>query len=62
MPEQETFNWMTESADVVEGLKFDTDVDYTFRLDSIDPMIVKRKDGSTVLRNDGTPSKKLALK
>lgn len=62
MSEQETFNWMTESADVVEGLKFDTDVDYTFRLDSIDPLIVKRKDGSTVLRNDGTPSKKLTLK
>lgn len=62
MSEQETFNWMNESADVVEGLKFDTDVDYTFRLDSVDPTIVKRKDGSTVLRNDGTPSKKLALK
>jgi hypothetical protein len=62
MPEQETFNWMDESADVVEGLKFDTDIDYTFRLDQVDPVIVKRKDGSVVLRNDGTPSKKLALK
>lgn len=62
MPEQETFNWMDESADVVEGLKFDTDIDYEFRLDLVDPLIVKRKDGSVVLRNDGTPSKKLALK
>lgn len=60
--EQETFNWMNETADVVEGLKFDNDVDYTFRLESVDPTIVKRKDGSVVLRNDGTPSKKLTLK
>lgn len=62
MSEQETFNWMEESSNVVEGLKFDTDVDYTFALDSVDPSIVKRKDGSVVLRKDGTPSKKLALK
>lgn len=59
---QDTFNWMEESADVVEGLKFDTEIDYTFRLDSVEPSIVKRKDGSVVLRNDGTPSKKLSLK
>jgi hypothetical protein len=63
MPEmQDTFNWQNESADVVEGLKFDENTDYTFRLDTVDPVIVKRKDGTVVLRNDGTPSKKLTLK
>jgi hypothetical protein len=54
MPRQQTFDWTKQSAQLVEGLKFDLGVDYDFVLDNVETKEMVRKDGSKVTRKDGT--------
>ena len=53
MAEQQQFDWSNDAAECVEGLKFDTGVEYQFVLDSFTKHNMVRKDGSTVKYKKG---------
>lgn len=52
---QEQFDWTKETAKCVEGLKFDTEQDYTFELvfEDVSLHTLKRKDGTFVMYQKG---------
>ena len=52
-PPQQQFDWTTDSAECVEGLKFDLDARYGFILDNFTKHDMTRKDGSRVLYKKG---------
>jgi hypothetical protein len=61
MPEaqQQQFDWHKESGKCIEGLRLPIGEDLTFELDydNVELKAATRKDGSVVLRKDGTVSK-----
>lgn len=52
-PAQTQFDWSQDSAECVEGLKFDLDTRYGFILDNFTKHDMTRKDGSKVLYKKG---------
>lgn len=52
-PAQQQFDWSNDSAECVEGLKFDLDTTYDFILDNFTKHDMVRKDGTKVLYKKG---------
>jgi hypothetical protein len=51
-PAQQTFDWTQDSAECIEGLKFDLETQYDFVLDNFTKHNLVRKDGSKVVYKD----------
>jgi len=49
VPVQQTFDWTQDSAECIEGLKFDLETQYDFVLDNFTKHNLTRKDGSRVV-------------
>ena len=51
-PVQQTFDWTQDSAECIEGLKFDLETQYDFVLDNFTKHNLTRKDGSRVVYSE----------
>src|SRR5512138_1906900 len=60
-PAQQQFDWTKDSAECVEGIKFDLDNTYSFILDEFTKHDMRRKDGSTVTYKSGEKQGKPVL-